>query len=399
MIYQPTQAYRKISAASRTAKNIVVQGGQGASKTVSITMLLANQCYNTKPVEISILGHELTKLKQTVVKDFQKILKSWNRWDEARWTRGAYYQFPNDSFIEFIGLDRTDIGKGLRRDFLYFNEGNRGIAFETYHQAASRTRYKNFIDFNPDYDFWAHTEVMTRDDSTSLILTYQDNEYLPEAELKEILGYKTKGFNSDGTIKNHYWANKWRVYGLGQVGKIEGLVFPDCKIIDEDFIPEVYGLDFGFSHDPTALVGLKQSGGELLGKQLIYDKALTNLDISNRMEALGISKNIPIIADSAEPKSIKELEDRGWYVIGAKKGPDSIDYGIQLINQYGMSITRKSLDWIKESNNYRYVMKGSETTNKPIDKFNHCWDAARYGATYLLTAPPIPDDNFITVTI
>lgn len=392
MIYKPTLALTKIAEISAGNKINVVQGGQGASKTISILMMLINQSYLEGGLESSILGNELTKLKLTVVRDFKKIMISWNRFEPSRFTRDSHYEFENGSYIEFLGLDRIDIGKGLRRDYLYFNEANRGIKFETYRQAASRCRRKVFIDFNPDAEFWVHDEVLPRKDSGNVILTYKDNEYLPYSEREEVEGYKDRGFFNpnlpiddlfqESNIKNHFWANKWRVYGLGLTGKIEGLVFPDYEIVDK--IPKeakkvAYGLDFGFTNDPTALVKVVLHEGKLKAKQLLYKKRLTNQDICKEFERLGLSKNDKIIADSAEPKSIAEIRKEGWNIKGCVKGRDSIKWGIQKINEYGIQIERTSSDFLEEARNYKYgETTDGKPTNKPIDNFNHCWDALRY---------------------
>lgn len=375
MIYQPTTSLTKIANLAKEKRICCIQGGQGASKTVSILMILINQCLIEANTEVSILGHELTKLKATAVKDFKKIMASWNIFDSNKFTRDSYYTFDNGSYIEFIGLDRTDIGKGLRRDYLYFNEANRGILFETYRQASSRCREKVFLDYNPDSEFWVHREVLTRDDAGLLILTFNDNEYLPEAEKEEILRYKKLA--DEGST---YWANKWRVYGLGEVGVIEGLVFPDYKIIDElsDTNSIAYGLDFGFTNDPTVLVQLNKVHGTLQGQELIYEKGLTNQDISSRLHSIGFSPNDLIIADSAEPKSIEELRRLGWNIRACRKGADSVNWGIQKINEYGIQITRDSHNWLDEAKNYKYEEKKESLINKPIDRYNHAWDAARY---------------------
>lgn len=373
MVFQLSQAFYKIYKASKSKKTIIVQGSQGASKTISILMLMIGFAEENDEAELSVFGHELTKLKKTVFRDFRKIMKSWDKWDRNNWkSQESIYTFSNGSYIEFIGLDRTDIGKGFRRDAVYFNEANRGIEYEAFRQVQSRTRHKVFLDFNPDAEFWAHSEVQKEHDATTLIVTYKDNEYLPKGERDSIEQMRIKAKTSK------YWENKYRVYGLGLVGKIEGLVFPDWeKCYQIPFGSYVYGLDFGFSNDPTALVKITKAD-KLYGEELIYDKSMSNKALSDRLFDLGVFQNDIIVADSADPKSISELNGYGWNVIPSKKGSDSVNYGIQKINQYGIEILATSSNWIKEANNYKYVSKGSEVINKPLDKWNHCWDAARY---------------------
>jgi phage terminase large subunit len=176
--------------------------------------------------------------------------------------------------------------------------------------------------------------------------------------------------------------NWWRVYGLGEVGKIEGLVHPAFTLVED--MPqggiEFYGLDFGYSNDPTALVRCLVIGDDLYTDQLIFERGLTNDQIAHRMESLGVRKNYDeIFADAAEPKSITEIRQYGYNIKGCPKGPDSLDAGIQRVNQYRQHITKRSLDLIKEQRNYRYIEDSAgRITNKPMDDYNHGMDARRY---------------------
>ena len=187
-----------------------------------------------KGKEITIIQPELAKAKKTVVRDFEKVMRSLGFWERYRWNKSdSIYTFSNGSYIEFIGLDNASIGKGFRRDVVYFNEVNKGgITLDSYMQFASRAA-QVIADYNPDRRFWMHDEVITDPDTDFIILTYADNEYLPTKEKKEILKYKEKGFYdtdredlfSPSNIKSKYWSNKWKVYGLGVEGAIDGVVF------------------------------------------------------------------------------------------------------------------------------------------------------------------------------
>jgi PBSX family phage terminase large subunit len=215
---QVTTALRKIAALRKRIKGI--QGGQGAGKTYAILALIINHASSNANKEIFIASEELSKMRITVIKDFINIMKSFNIYNSDHFTDGTLYRFPNGSFIKFIGLDKVDIGKGLRSDIMFVNEANK-VKFDTYRELTSRAK-QIFIDFNPNRKFWFHTEILTRNDCDFLKLTFLDNEFLSKEERGEILRYKEKGFAKDGTVINQYWANMWRVYGLGEVGQVEG---------------------------------------------------------------------------------------------------------------------------------------------------------------------------------
>ncbi len=257
---QKTIALQKISSLKKRIK--IIRGGQGAGKTISILILLINHALRKPDREILILSSELTKMRLTVIKDFVKIMRLIGIYEESKFLAGTLYKFSNGSFIKFIGLDKSDVGKGLRSDVAYFNEVNK-IDFESYRQVASRAG-QVFADYNPDAEFYIDTDVIGRDDCDFLQLTFMDNELLSESERDEILQYKEKGYFKDGTIKNTYWANLWNVYGLGNIGNLQGVVFSNWKQIDQ--LPSEarlvgIGLDFGYSVDPTAIIEVYNYNG------------------------------------------------------------------------------------------------------------------------------------------
>lgn len=199
---KPTKALRKIA---QLKKRIwVIQGGQGAGKTFSILLLLINHAKKNLNKEIIIASSELSKMRLTVMKDFVKILKELEIYQECHIT-DTLFTFPSGSFIKFIGLDKEDIGKGLRSDIVFINEANK-ISFDTYRELTSRAK-RVILDFNPNSEFWAHVEVVTREDAEFLILTYKDNEFLSYQELKEIERYMLLAYH-DPTLKNPEWKKK-----------------------------------------------------------------------------------------------------------------------------------------------------------------------------------------------
>lgn len=324
-------------------------------------------------------------MRLTVIKDFVKVMRLMGVYEDSRFIAGTLYRFPNGSFIKFIGLDKEDVGKGLRSDISFFNEVNK-VNVESYRQIASRTK-RVIMDYNPDREFWVDTEIRTRPDCDFLQLTFEDNEMLPKEEREEILNYKRQGYNEDGSIKNSYWANIWRVYGLGEIGALEGVVFSnwtEIETLPKDARLVGFGLDFGYSNDPTALVAAYVYNGQRIYDQVIYQKGLLNSDIANIMKQHGITRGHTIYADSAEPKSIEELNRYGFNVKPVQKGSDSIRFGIGIMQQNEFQVTSRSTDFIKELNSYCWSDKKQNT---PVDAMNHMVDAARYLEMMLALKP------------
>src|SRR5690606_23045547 len=324
-----------------------------------------------------------------------KIMKATNRYNDKRWNRSLLtYYFHNGSYIEFFSADQEDKVRGPRRNILYINECN-NINFETYHQLAIRTDREIWLDYNPTHEFWIHTELGDDEDSEQIILTYKDNEALSDSIVKEIEKALHKGFHnislpfdqlfSERNIKNSYWSNWWRVYGLGLVGSLEGVIFSNWKQIGD--VPKDakllgYGMDFGFTNYPTTLVAVYQYNSSLVIDELIYRTGMLNSDIIRELKMNNVSKSINIWADSAEPKTIEEIRRSGGFNIrGVDKGKDSVNFGIDILQQYELLITSRSTNAIKEIRSYCWDQdKTGKKINKPIDAFNHIMDAMRYFA-------------------
>lgn len=328
------------------------------------------------------------------MKDFIKIMKATGRYIDKNWNRTLLtYHFSNGSYIEFFSADQEDKVRGPRRNILYINECN-NLIFETYHQLAIRTDMEIWLDYNPTHEFWADTEFVDDDDVDIMVLTYKDNEGLADSIIKEIEKALKKAFiNPDlpveklfdeSNIKNSYWANWWRVYGLGLTGSLEGVIFNNWAIIQS--IPKEaqllgYGMDFGFTNDPTTLTAVYSWNGKIILDELIYSTGLLNSDIIREMEKLGVSKDADIFADSAEPKSIEEINRSGFNIRATVKGADSINFGIDLLQNQELLVTASSTNGIKELRNYTWdTDKNGKKINKPIDNWNHFIDGVRYFA-------------------
>ena len=329
--------------------------------------------------EISVVSESIPHLRRGAIKDFKKIMAFTGRWRAEGWNSTLLtYRFTNGSYIEFFSAEQEEKLRGARRQVLYINECN-NISFEAYHQLAIRTSEDIWLDFNPTAEFWAHTEVARDADSELIILTYKDNEALPETIITEIEAARDKAKDSA------YWENWVRVYVEGQIGSLQGAIFSTFEQVKQEEINDAQllalGLDWGFTNDPTALVAVYRKDGKVLLHELIYEAGLTNQDIGERMKALGVNKSHEIIADSAEPKSIEELRRMGFRMTAAVKGTDSVRQGIDILQRHDLAVTETSLNLIKELRNYKWATdKAGKTLNEPIDAWNHICDAARYVA-------------------
>jgi len=393
-MFKYTTAIRKLRALNKRIKK--VPGGTSAGKTFGILPILIDRATKTPLLEISVVSESVPHLKRGAIKDFKKIMQVTNRWNADHWHGTDFkYTFSNGSYIEFFSADQEEKTRGPRRNILYINECN-NIPFETYHQLAIRTDIEIWLDYNPTHEFWVHSELKGDDDVDELILTYKDNEGLSESIVKEIEKALYKAFFNpslpyeklfeEKNIKNAYWSNWWKVYGLGLTGSLEGVIFSNWSQIDS--VPEgakliSFGLDFGFTNDPTALTGVYLFEGDLIIDEVLYQTGLLNSTIRDLAKDYGIG-NQQIIADSAEPKSIAELKLGGLMVKESLKGKDSIMFGIDFLQQYHMRVTKRSTNIIKELRNYIWDKdREGNKLNKPIDAFNHGIDSIRYAVSYL----------------
>jgi len=388
---EPTTALRRIARLKKKIK--VIQGGQGAGKTISILIILINHASSQPNKEIIIASAELTKMRLTVIKDFVKVMKSFGIYSEVNFLAGTLYRFPNGSFIKFIGLDKEDIGKGLRGDVFYLNEGDK-VNFETYREVASRFKHI-YIDFNPNTKFWAHDEVIVRSDCDYLNLTFLDNEFLDQGEVDEILLYFEKGYGIKWTpdLKREdypepiskYWANKWRVYGLGEIGRLQEAVYPRWWIIDskpERFTKFVYGLDFGFQH-PTALIRVWYWEDELFVEEVVYETGLTSGALIERLKSKGVEYDKEIMCDYARPEMINDLANAGFYCLNADK---SVEKGINFINEMKVYVHKDSVNIQRENRMYKRKTIGGQITEHIDKKNDDAMDAIRYAGAEIKEA-------------
>jgi phage terminase large subunit len=375
-----TTAIRKLARLKQRIK--VVRGGTSAGKTFGIIPLLINDALVEPMLEISIVSESIPHLRRGALKDFLKIMMSLNRYKDDQFNKSTLkYTFQNGSSIEFFSADQPDKLRGARRNKLYVNECD-NLTFDAYYQMAIRTDGDIWLDYNPVSKFWVDKEILTQPDVDFITLTYLDNEALSDSIIKEIESAKIKALTST------YWANWWQVYGLGQTGSLEGVCITDWNEIDLPSDARILcaGMDFGYTNDPTSLVLMYKYNDAYIFDEIIYKKGLLNSEISNLLKANNITDII--YADSAEPKSIAELNSYGHNVLPVSKGRDSITYGISLINQNKIYVTSRSKNLINELRNYIWLTdKSGVKMNKPIDAYNHAIDAMRYAIMSQLENP------------
>ena len=350
---------------------VVNQGGTSSGKTYAILQVLFAKAISEACI-ITVVGQDIPNLKVGALRDAIDI----HNGDEAIKQQVTFYNrsdrvfsFRNGSIIEFNSYDNDQDAKSGKRDYLFVNEAN-GIPYNIFEQLSLRTRKQVYIDYNPDTSFWVHDKVIPLPNAELIISDHRHNPFLSDKIREKIEALKSKDLDL------------WKVYARGITGRIEGLIFKKWYILNEGFNDKKligYGIDFGFTNDPTSLIEVRMQDGELYVKELIYETGLTNKDIGDRMLGLGVSKGSLIVADSAEPKSIEELRRYGWTIDGVKKGKDSVMFGINLLKGYAINVHSSSSNLIKELEQYKWkVNKNGDSLNVPIDQYNHAIDALRY---------------------
>ena len=364
-----TTAIRKILRLRNRIK--IIQGGTSAGKTFGILPILISKAAKRPLMEISVVAESIPHLRRGALKDFLSMMKSGFRYVDKRFNKSLLrYDFDNGSYIEFFSADDSSKLRGARRDILYINECN-NINFEAYNELAIRTKREIYLDFNPANEFWVHTELKNEPDTDFVVLTYKDNEALDKGIVREIEKNRLKGLTSS------YWANWWNVYGLGEMGSLQGVVFSNWKQIDT--IPTEarllgYGVDFGYTADPTSIVEVYTYNGQRILNEICYQTGLVNTEIAKKLQ-----KNIIAYADSAEPKSIEEIRRTGQLIKGVTKGLDSVNFGIQIMQSQEYLVTSQSTNLIKELRSYCWDKdRSGKQINKPIANYNHAIDAVRY---------------------
>lgn len=376
-MYYKTTATKKISSLSKRIR--AVQGGTSASKTISILLWLIALAQSDKvPTTTSIVSESFPHLRRGVMRDFLNIMETHNYFDDKLWDKtNSIYTFETGSKIEFFSADQPSKVRGPRRDRLFINEAN-NVPYETFDQLEVRTKQFIFLDWNPTTEFWFYDKVASRDDVEHIILTYRDNEALDKAIVDSI----------EQRRERKDW---WKVYGEGQLGEVEGKIYKGWDL-EVDEIPhharlERYGMDFGYSNDPSAIVAIYYYNGGYILDEICFLKGLSNKQLA---DTLLNQPQAMVVADSAEPKSIDEIKNHGINIVPAEKGPDSVRNGIQLVQDQRISVTKRSVNIIKEYRNYLWETDKDGnflSPNVPEHTWSHSMDAIRYGLVSLLKKP------------
>ena len=360
-----------------TEKVVINQGGTSSGKTYAIMQLLFTKAIEEPRSIITIVGQDIPNLKKGAYRDAKTIYygaPDLQLWFGKPNESDRVFTCINGSIIEFTSYDGEQDAKSGKRDYLFINEAN-GITYEVFQQLYWRTRKTTYIDYNPNARFWVHDKLIGKKGVKLIISDHRHNPFLSAEDHEKIEAI------SDPDL--------WKVYARGLTGKAKGVIYKKWQIVDEmpSLCKRRFGaIDFGFTNDPTAILDIRLSEGELWIDLISYDVEMDNPMIVDVVKMAGMTK-IHFVADSAEPKSIAELRKLGLSVEGADKGPDSIKNGISAVKRYKLNVTRRSKFLITELERYRWAVDGAgNPLNVPIDKFNHALDALRYGVYTLLVS-------------
>lgn len=357
---------------------VVNQGGTSSGKTYAIMQLLFITAMRFAGYVITVVGQDIPNLKKGAYRDAKKILSDsevLKQWFPTINESERVIKCVNGSVIEFYSFKDEQDAKSGKRDVLFINECD-GISYEIFWQLNMRTRHKVYLDYNPSSRFWVHEKVIGREGVRLIISDHRHNPFLSQDEHDKIEG-----------IEDY---ELWKVYARGKTGVLRGLIFQHYNIVDK--MPEKserrgewYGIDFGFTNDPTAIYNVVLAHGELWLDEVMYQQGQDNPHIAKRLKERGATKWSNIVADSAEPKSIAEINATGLNVVPSDKGADSVNVGISILQRYKINVTRRSVGWLNEAQRYKWkVDRNGNTLNEPCDCFNHAMDAVRYVALKFL---------------
>jgi len=380
MIY--TNVYDKTrEATARTSRFVSSCGGTRSGKTISILQYILNLLIRgwqtgRPPVLVSVVSETMPHLKRGAIRDFKTYLA--DRINMEWWSEGNFtYTFPNGSILEFFSADAASKVHGPARDYLFINEGQ-NLEWETVRQLLIRTRKIVWIDYNPTHTFWVHEKIECRDTCVTIHSTYLDNKdrdtgewMLPPEQVQEI-------------ESNRGDVNWWRVYGEGKVGQLEGLIFPDFEQVNglpevTDGMIESYGLDMGFTHDPSVLTHtiVDNRKREIWVEELFYRTGMLNHEMAEGMKASNVRRRT-IYADAAEPRTIEELKRYGLNVQPCYKATRKAEQ-LQAIKGYRLYVTKGSLNGIKELRQYTWQRdRDGNFQNEPVGVNDHFCDSFRY---------------------
>lgn len=367
-------------AAGKTDRFVSSCGGTRSGKTFAALQFLRKLALRSRGLIISVVSETMPHLKRGAIRDFQSIIG--DEWDDNAWNKtDCIYTFPTGSIIEFFSADSPAKVHGPARDVLFINEAQ-NIAYETARQLFVRTRGLVLIDYNPTHSFWLNEKIEAQDNCVVIHSTYKDNcdkdgrSFLTDEQIAEIESNKGD-------------SNWWKVYGEGKVGTLDGLIYGFTlidRLPEEDGLREAWGIDFGFTHDPTAVVRVLADTGRKIAyvDELAYSTGMVNGDIADVLRGLSVPRWVHVWADAAEPKSIAEIgAASGCNVLPCDKSApvrsDRLKFQLLWMQGWSLRVTKRSLNLIRELRNYTWAKdRDGNFTGQPIDTFNHALDAMRY---------------------
>jgi phage terminase large subunit len=347
-------------------------GGTRSGKTYALLQWCIVKALENKEI-ITIVRKTIPSLKRTVMKDFKDVMQLLDIWNENDFNiSDRIYTFYNDSIIQFISTDDAEKLRGLKSSILWLEEANE-IDEESYFQLQIRTTGPIILSYNPTVSPYHWIRVMG--DCSRYFTTYKNNPYLDITVKKAIEELRTSN------------PKAWKVYGLGEWVGNEKAIFEFNTI---EWIPDeaefvCFGLDFGYSADPTALCSVWKMNNELYLLEHCYEKGMTTSDIDSMLSKV-VEGRQEIYADSAEPRLIDELYKLGYNIRPVIKGKDSINFGIQVMQNYKINIPKSCQNLTNEFYSYEWSTdRFGKQLDKPIDFNNHLIDAARYACMMKLS--------------
>lgn len=365
-------------AASKRPRYISNRGGTRSGKTYSTLQFLHELIPRTdKAGDItSVVSETLPHLKRGAIRDFESNLGHPLK-NDANWNASdLVYTYPNGAKLEFFSADSPDKVLGPSRKRLFVNEANH-IPYDTFRQLAVRTTGIIFIDYNPAASFWAIEQIEPRENCVLIKTTYLNNKkFLSKEQIAEIESNKGDSL----------W---WQVYGKGEIGTLEGVVYQFTQIDelpDTSGMLETYGVDFGFTNSITAITHcfIHKGKKEIYLDERLYRRGMHNSEIAEFLKGEHIPSGVVTYADAAEPKSIDELCQYGLRVKKCDKTSQSdrhnpITAQITLLTSYKLFVTKRSLNLINELRNYVWdTSKTGERLNVPVKINDHLCDSFRY---------------------
>lgn len=372
MMFCDTTSFEKIEELDQRIN--VIQGGTSAGKTISMMMLLTDLSFEVKNKTISVVTDTFPNLRRGALKDLKVILAETgrDRYFEESKSLHTFVNLCTNTVIEFFSTDEAG-GRGARRDYLFVNEANR-IDYETFTQLEVRTRERIWLDFNPVNEFWAHKELIAKRNDVSFIkLNYLDNEGLEDSIIATIEARRGDGNN-----------NWWRVYGLGEVGSLEGNVYEGwtpVNTVPYGFVLKRCGVDFGFSTDPTAVVAVYENeAGDICLELKVYESRLLTPDLITRLKQL---PDALFVCDNARPEIIAEMAHAGLRAVGCNKAPgekmNGKRYNIELVQRRKIYyVANKELEQEYLTYAWRKKKSTGEQLDEPEDGNDHAMDALAY---------------------